>query len=63
MKTETKLENSMRKIRIEKILLSAGATGDDLAKAKKLLELVSGKKAQILSNFLGVAHRNVCILT
>lgn len=40
----------MRKIKIEKILLSAGATGDDLVKAKKLLEIVSGKKAQILSS-------------
>ncbi len=50
MKTETKLENPMRKIKIEKILLSAGATGDDLAKAKKLLEFISGKKAQILSS-------------
>ena len=47
MKSEVKLENPMRKIKIEKVLLSAGATGDDLVKAKKLLELVSGKKAQI----------------
>jgi large subunit ribosomal protein L5 len=43
-------ENSMRKIKMEKVLLSAGATGDDLIKAKKLLELVSGKKAQILTS-------------
>lgn len=41
------LENPMRKIRIEKVLLSAGATGDDLQKAKKLLEFISGRKAQI----------------
>lgn len=41
------LENPMRKIRIEKVLLSAGATGDDLIKAKKLLEFISGRKAQI----------------
>lgn len=43
-------ENPMRAIRIEKILLSAGATGEDLKKAKKLLEIVSGKKAQILAS-------------
>jgi large subunit ribosomal protein L5 len=43
-------ENPMRKIKMEKVLLSAGATGDDLIKAKKLLELVSGKKAQILTS-------------
>ena len=50
MKSEMKMENPMRKIKIEKVLLSAGATGDDLVKAKKLLELVSGKKAQILAS-------------
>ncbi len=43
-------ENQMRKVKIEKILLSAGATGDDLKRAKKLLEFVSGKKAQILAS-------------
>jgi large subunit ribosomal protein L5 len=43
-------ENPMRAIKIEKVLLSAGATGDDLKKANKLLELVSGKKAQILAS-------------
>lgn len=45
-----KSENPMRKIKIEKVLLSAGATGDDLAKEKKLLEIVSGSKAQILAS-------------
>lgn len=50
MKAEAQLENPMRKIKIEKVLLSAGATGDDLVKEKKLLELVSGKHAQILSS-------------
>jgi len=43
-------KNPMRKVKIEKIILSAGATGDDLAKAKKLLEMVSSKKAQILTS-------------
>lgn len=43
-------KNSMRSIKIEKIILSAGATGDNLTKAKKLLELVSNKKAQIIAS-------------
>jgi len=50
MKVEAKLENPMRKVKIEKVLLSAGATGDDLVKEKKLLEIVSGKKTQILTS-------------
>lgn len=41
-------ENIMRTIKIEKVLLSSGATGDDLAKAKKLLDFISGSKAQVL---------------
>lgn len=43
-------ENIMRQVRIEKILLSAGATGDGLAKSKKLLEFLSGRKAQIIAS-------------
>ncbi len=43
-------KNSMRTIKIEKVILSAGATGDNLAKAKKLLEIVSSKKAQIIAS-------------
>jgi large subunit ribosomal protein L5 len=45
-----KTENPMRAVKIEKVLLSSGATGDNLVKAKKLLEFVSGAKAQILSS-------------
>jgi len=48
MKSQT--QNAMRDIKIEKVLLSAGAVGDDLAKAKKLLELVSKSKAQIIAS-------------
>jgi large subunit ribosomal protein L5 len=40
-------ENVMRKIKMEKVVLSCGATGPDLEKAKKLLEMLTGKKAQI----------------
>ncbi|MEK6892976.1 MAG: 50S ribosomal protein L5 [Nanoarchaeota archaeon] len=43
-------ENPMRKIFIEKVLLSAGATGDNLLKAKKLLEILSSSKAQIIAS-------------
>jgi len=41
-------DNVMRAIKIEKILISGGATAHELEKEKKLLEIVSGKKAQIL---------------
>jgi len=40
----------MRQIRIEKVLLSSGATGDDLQKAKKLLEFISGSKAHLVAS-------------
>jgi large subunit ribosomal protein L5 len=52
MKQETKTikkENPMRSIRLEKVVLSCGATGPDLEKSKLLLELLTGKKAQIIS--------------
>lgn len=42
--------NTMRTINIEKVIISAGGTGEHLAKAKKLLELVSAKKAQIIAS-------------
>jgi len=40
-------QNPMRKIRIEKVLISCGAIEKNLEKSKKLLELISGMKAQI----------------
>ena len=40
----------MRKISVEKVVISAGATGDTLIKAHKLLEIISGKKAQIIKS-------------
>jgi len=42
--------NPMRKVNIEKVVLSAGATDKDLEKAKKLLELLSQRKAQVLKS-------------
>lgn len=35
--------NPMRKIKIEKVVLSIGGTGEDLEKGFKLLEILSGK--------------------
>jgi large subunit ribosomal protein L5 len=37
-------ENPMREIKIEKIVLSVGGTGDGLEKGKKLLNFLTGKK-------------------
>lgn len=38
------MENIMREIKIEKVVLSVGGTGDDLEKGVKLLKLLTGKK-------------------
>lgn len=43
-------ENPTRKVKIEKVVLSCGATDKDLEKAKKLLEILTGRKAQILTS-------------
>jgi large subunit ribosomal protein L5 len=43
-------ENIMRQVRVEKVLLSCGATGDNLTKAKKLLDLISQRNAQIIAS-------------
>ena len=40
--------NVMRKPFISKVVLSAGATGNDLVKAQKLLEILTKHKAQII---------------
>ena len=48
MKQELKSENQMRRIKLEKVVLSCGAVGADLEKAQKLLEILTGKKAQII---------------
>jgi large subunit ribosomal protein L5 len=54
-----KSENPMRQIRIEKVILSSGATGDDLAKARKLLEFISKGKAQIVASAKRIPEFNV----
>lgn len=43
-------ENAMRRIKIEKVVVSCGATGADLEKAKKLLELITQRKAQKIAS-------------
>jgi large subunit ribosomal protein L5 len=43
-------ENPCRQIKIEKILLSAGAVDKELEKSKKLLELISKRKAQLIAS-------------
>ncbi len=49
-KQEIISENPMRKIRIEKVSLSAGGKDKDLEKAAKLLHILSGMKSQIISS-------------
>jgi len=44
MQKEENKENPMRKIKIEKVVLSIGGVGDDLEKGTKLLSLLTGKK-------------------
>lgn len=43
-------KNPMLNISIEKVVMSCGATGDNLVKAKKLLEIISGNKAQVIAS-------------
>tara|TARA_Y100000310_G_scaffold273050_1_gene288316 strand:- start:138 stop:656 length:519 start_codon:yes stop_codon:yes gene_type:complete len=44
MEKETNKENIMRKIKIEKVVLSVGGIGDELEKGYKLLEFITNKK-------------------
>ena len=49
-----KMENKMHQIFIDKVIMSCGATGDDLVKSKKLLELIAGSKSQIISSSMRI---------
>ena len=42
--TQQEVENKMRDIKIEKVVLNVGATGDNLEKGVKLLNLITGRK-------------------
>ncbi|MBI5804214.1 50S ribosomal protein L5 [Candidatus Pacearchaeota archaeon] len=41
-------ENPMRKIKLEKVVLSCSGKAEDLEKSKKLLEMLSGRKAHLI---------------
>jgi len=43
-------ENPMRTVRIEKVILSASAVAESLAKSKKLIEIISGMKAKVVAS-------------
>lgn len=47
--TKTKEESKMRQIKIEKIVLSCGATGQDVERSKRLIEMIAkNRKARIV---------------
>jgi len=50
MEKKASSDNPMRSIFIEKVVLSAGAKGPDLEKAKKLLEVITKRKAQVIAS-------------
>lgn len=52
-------DNKMREIYIDKVILSCGATGDNLQKSKKLLEKLSNSKAQIIESKKRIPDFNV----
>jgi large subunit ribosomal protein L5 len=49
MSNEQKI-NSMRSVKMEKIILSSGAVDKELEKAKKLLEIITSAKAQLVAS-------------
>ncbi len=51
--------NPMERISISKVVISCGATDKDLVKATKLLEIISGKKAQIIASKKRIPNFNV----
>ena len=57
--TQMTKDNPMRQIRIEKVLLSCGATGKDLEKAKMLLSLLSNMKPQVIASTKRIPTFNV----
>jgi len=44
----TGVENPMKKIRIERVVISAGGIEKELEKSKKLLEIIAGRKSQVI---------------
>lgn len=58
-KQKLKQDNPMRSFFIEKIILSAGGVDKELEKSKKLLEILSGMKAQIIASTKRIPDFNV----
>lgn len=52
-------KNPMMAVKIEKVLLSAGATGDNLTKSVRLLNFITGRKAQVLASKKRIPEFNV----
>jgi len=50
VKAVQQMENPMRKVSIQKVVLSAGAKDKELEKARKLLELISQAKPQLIAS-------------
>ena len=59
LKGKSNEKNPMRKIKIEKVVLSMGATGEDLEKAVKLLKILTGKKAAKMKSNKRIPTLNV----
>lgn len=49
-KAELTKANPMSVPFIDRVVISAGATGDALTKSKKLLEIIAGKQAQVIAS-------------
>ena len=52
-------DNPMRRVTIEKVVVSAGATAEGLVKARKLFELLTQRKAQIIKTRKRIPDFNV----
>ena len=60
MTNQKKIENPMKKIKIEKVVLSIGGTEDSLEKGKKLLERICpGRKVKITQSNKRIPSFNV----
>lgn len=59
MAEQTKKQNPMKEIKIEKIVLSVGATGEDLEKGVKLLKLLSNQKPKKVKTRKRIASLDV----
>ena len=56
---KTTKENPMRTIRLDRVVLSCGATGNDLEKAHKLLQLLTNRKPKRVTSTKRIPNFNV----